>query len=151
MKKVLIALLAILLCFGTAFCFVACKDDEEETQKTTKVQPENNLAAMSSSVAYSATRDLLDNPSKYEGEVIRIKGYFSQGSISGGSKKHYFIDVYDPGCTPLSNCSAYAWTTFAWNGDLPKEGTLTTVTGVVRVKKENGNSFPEIQAETVKF
>ncbi len=145
MKKVLIALLAILLCFGTAFCFVACKDDEEESQENTKVHVDYNIAAMSTTMAYNTTLDILDNPSNYEGKVIRIKGAFSQGKISGGTKEHNFIDVYDS----TSCCSS--WVTFVWDGDMPSRGTTATVTGKIVVKKENGNPFPEVQAITVKF
>ena len=145
MKKVLIALLAILLCFGTVFCFVACKDDEEEGTTSAKGKIDYNISSMSSTMAYNTTLNILNSPAEYEGETIKIKWSFSQGTISGGTKNHYFVDVYD------SNSCCSTWVTFAWEGDMPPRGTKVTVTGKISAKKENGNYYPEIQATSVTY
>ena len=143
MKKVLIAVLAVLLCFGAVLGFASCKEDEQETTKT---KVDINIAAMDKTMAYSTLYNIQTNPSEYEGKTVKVKGYFSQDRFKGGSKvTHCFIDVYDS-----TNCCS-AWTTFAWDGDLPDKGAETTVTGVIVVKRENGNDYPELQATSVKF
>lgn len=142
MKKVLIAVFSILLCFGSVFCFTSCKEEQEKVKTNVDI----NIAAMNKTMAYSTLYEIQTRPYEYEGKTIKVKGVFSRESFKGGSKViHCFIDVYDS-----ANCCS-AWTTFVWNGDLPKRGAETTVTGVVQVKKENGNEYPEIQAVSVKF
>ncbi len=141
MKKVLIAVLAVLLCFGAVLGFASCKEEE-----TTKVKVDINLAAMSSNMAYSTLSNIEKNPSEYEGKTVKVKGVFSQKTFSGGSKvQHCFIYVYE------SSVCCYARTTFVWDGDLPESGSDATVIGTVCAKKENGNEYPEIQAVSVKF
>jgi len=146
MKKVLIAVLAVLLCFGAVLGFASCKEDEQETTKT---KVDINLANMSDTMAYTTLYDIQENPTGYEGKTIKVKGYFSRDTFRGGSKvNHYFISVYNPSC---GKTDCIARTTFVWDGDLPDRGTETTVTGVVVVKRENGNDYPELQATSVKF
>lgn len=141
MKKVLIAVLAVLLCFGAVLGFASCKEEE-----TTKVKVDINLAAMTANMAYSTLSNIENNPSEYEGKTVKVKGVFSKKTFSGGSKVHHcFIYVYD------SSICCYARTTFVWDGDLPESGSDVTVTGAVCSKKENGTEYPEIQAVSVKF
>ena len=81
MKKVLIAVLAVLLCFGAVLGFASCKEDEQETTKT---KVDINLAAMSSNMAYSTLSKIENNPSEYEGKTVKVKGVFSKKTFSGG-------------------------------------------------------------------
>ena len=53
MKKVLIAVLAVLLCFGAVLGFASCKEEE-----TTKVKVDINLAAMTANMAYSTLSNI---------------------------------------------------------------------------------------------
>lgn len=143
MKKILIVAFSVLLCFGAALGFSACKDEDENSNK---VKVDINIAAMSATMAYTTLLQIEENPSEYEGKTIKVKGRFAQKPFSGGSKiNHCFIYVYD------SSVCCSARTTFIWDGSLPESGEYATVTGTVYTKKENGNVFPEIQAVSVKF
>lgn len=144
MKKFLIAILAILLCFGTAFCFIACKDDN--TESSTELSIDYPLSSLSDQKAFDTTQVILDNPTEFEGKSIRIKGTFYKGSLNGDGKTHYFVVLSDP-----ASCCAATKTAFAWDGELPSLNSAITVTGTFVAKKSNGNTYPEIQATKVKF
>ena len=120
MKKVLIAVLAVLLCFGAVLGFASCKEEE-----TTKVKVDINLAAMTANMAYSTLSNIEKNPSEYEGKTVKVKGVFSQKTFSGGSKvQHCVIYVYD------SSICCYARTTFVWDWyRLRQEGKRHRVSG----------------------
>ena len=136
MKKIVyVFLTVILLVCGSLLC-VSCGSSSDVDM---------DLASLNNKSAYAGAYNIYSAPADYDGKIVRIKGTFSSGSITGASdKEHYFVDVYDGTC-----CTT--WVAFSWNGDLPVRGRTLTVTGVLKAKTENGSVYPEIEATSVEF
>ena len=87
MKKVLIAVFSILLCFGSVFCFTSCKEEQEKVKTNVDI----NIAAMNTTMAYSTLYDIQTRPYEYEGKTINcyiehtiLRGHivYSNGNIT---------------------------------------------------------------------
>lgn len=87
MKKVVIFIL-LLSIFTICICGCNTQNTGNETNSKTQIKDTSNndviyeevnvdLSSMSGTIAYSQVYDMLYNPSKYEGKIVKMKGPFS--------------------------------------------------------------------------
>ncbi|MCL2678389.1 MAG: hypothetical protein FWE85_04985 [Clostridiales bacterium] len=116
MKKYLpVLLLLCLICALAAGC-----------ASTREKDPDVNvdLTAMSSTLAKAKTDDILQNPSKYEGDVIKLYAFYFPVTSGGKTTQAISFDA----CCPHME---FLWKgEHAYPGDYPKAYTKIELTGV---------------------
>ena len=156
MKRVLCLLLAL----TAAFSLAACGDDAPTGTGNTAVPNVNellnvsstpankyatvdiDLTAMSSTVAYSMVAKMWEEPDKYRGKTVRMKGAFAY--TQQGNNYYYACVVTDT----TACCSQ--WIEFVTAdartkpADFPSQGTEITVAGVFGTYNEGDSLYCQL-------
>ncbi|MBQ9557871.1 MAG: hypothetical protein IJU94_04615, partial [Clostridia bacterium] len=153
MKKILL----FALCALTVFCAVSCGNEKTEAPSVTADSPSTDaagapeateqpaetekpaasdshvdvdLTTLNSTMVYSEVSNMINEPEKYVGKTIKMKGQFNASYFEGTGNYYYYVVIAD-----ATACCAQGLE-FVWEGehsfpdDYPENGAEVIVTGV---------------------
>ena len=145
MKKLLCLLLCVLLAVSL---FSACskqeKTVEEETTETTTeavTQVDLDLSEMSGTVVYSEVYNIMSEPEKYIGKVIKIKGNFQIYQEVTLNKTYYACVIPDATACCQQGIEFVPKKRMIYPNDFPPLETEIVVSGKFTPYNENGTTY----------
>ncbi len=135
MKKILTLLLVIIV-----LCSISACGTNEHTQspdQQTNIKVDMDLTKLSATVISAEVYNIMSEPDKYIGKVIRISGEVASSFYEPTNTLYHFLIVYGPDRQACCNQNIEFVTA---DGKYPSDGTVVTLTGTFAsyIEQENG-------------
>ncbi len=103
---------------------------------------DTDLSAMSETMAYAELSNMLTEPEKYKGKIVKIKGYFAVSNDNGNT---YFACMLTDATACCSQPLEFVLAdSRSFPADYPEVDSLITVTGVFGTYNEGANEYCQL-------
>ena len=145
-KLILIALLGL-----AVLALTACGGKDAAAQAPTDAASaaqaapvDLDLSALSGTVVYSQVYDMVENPDRYMGQKIRVKGNFTYFQ-NEDTRQEYFAAVIADATACCAQGIEFVWKgNHAYPQDYPPLDTEITVTGTFNTYEEDGYAYLQL-------
>ena len=133
MKKILVTILSVLMILA----FAGCEDD---TPNYAKVRVD--LTKLNSTMVYSEVYNMVNEPQKYVGKTVRMKGTFQV--YEGAERNYYACIISDATACCQSGIEFVLAGDHEYPNDYPAIGSTITVSGVFDTYKEGDTLYCQL-------
>ncbi|MBQ7499646.1 MAG: hypothetical protein IJT91_02000, partial [Clostridia bacterium] len=124
------------------FCAVSCGAASDSPVDV-------DLTTLNSTMVYSEVSNMINEPEKYVGKTIKMKGQFNASYFEGTGNYYYYVVIAD-----ATACCAQGLE-FVWEGehsfpdDYPENGAEVVVTGVYGQYEELGVTYNYVSTDNI--
>ena len=144
MKKVICLLLVMLSIFSVVSGYAMAEGEQPVAQPI-----DVDLTVLSSTMVFGEVYNMLVEPERYLGKVIKMKGTYATSYSEELNTRYHFVLIADAAACCQQGLE------FMWSGDhrypedYPEDGTYIEVAGVYSVYEEAGISYYYVATEEV--
>lgn len=105
-------------------------------------QPDYDLTAMGSDMVYATVYDMMVNPARYGGKVVKMAGPYYHTFYEATNQDYFYVIIQD-----ATACCAqgleFVWGdgSHAYPGEYPEDGTEVVVTGIFEPYTEGDENY----------